>query len=162
MKQFIVFLLLTLALSSCYKKVHIETKKPSHFLSEDSLVLILTEIQMAEGAINYRRIEHLPNNNARERYYTYVFKKFKVTPFDLKENLDYYNGNPEKMIEIYDKVLANLLKLEGEIDLKLKIREQYIKDSLALVDTSLYVRKYIPRTDLQFFSNPYNWPILKK
>jgi len=146
---FSVFLLSTLA--SCYHEVKEKVALPERLLSEDSLIDVLTEVQLADGAVTYKRISHKKTGNEKEKYYAYIYKKYHLTPELLKQNLDYYNSNPDKMIAIYDKVLARLSQLESKINLEVKAEEKAKQDSLQAIDTTILIRKTVP---------PY-FPVLK-
>ncbi len=141
MKGFVFPLILLILLQSCYHENIPERKKPDRFLTEDSLVLVLADIQLAESAIEYRRENNIYKTNDPKRFYAYIYKKYNLTPETLKENLDYYNSDPDKMVGIYDKVMAVLTKQQVDIEIQKKLMEQHIKDSLAKIDTTHYVYK---------------------
>jgi len=136
---FPVFLLSVL--TSCYHEVKEKVAIPERLLSEDSLIDVLTEVQLADGAVTYKRISHKKAENEKEKYYAYIYKKYHLTPELLKQNVDYYNSNPDKMIAIYDKVLARLSQLEAKINLEVKIEEKAKQDSLQAIDTTIFIRK---------------------
>jgi hypothetical protein len=102
--------------------------------------MVLTHIQLADGAVEYQREHHHYKPNDNDRYYSYIYQKFHLTPKELKDNLDYYNSDPVKMEQLYDKALALLTEIQGNLEVQQKIREQKIKDSLAKLDTNHYVR----------------------
>ncbi len=150
---FPVFLLSVL--TSCYHEVKEKVAIPEKLLSEDSLIAVLTEVQLANGAITYKRISHKKAENEKEKYYAYIYTKYHLTPKQLKQNIDYYNTNPDKMIAIYDKVLARLSQLEAKINLEIKAKEKAKTDSLQAIDTTILVRKTVP----PYFTNikPFIW-----
>ncbi len=131
-------------LTSCYHEVKDTVSKPDRLLSEDSLVEVLTEVQLADGAITYKRISHKKAGNDKEKYYAYIYQKYHLTPLLLKQNVDYYNTDPDKMIAIYDKVLAKLSQLEANINMEIKKEAKAKEDSLQAIDTTIYVRKSMP------------------
>jgi len=61
----------------------------------------------------------------------------------LEENVKYYNSDPDKMAAIYDRVLANLSKLEGKLTLMKNEIEKRRMDSINAIDTTVYVRSHI-------------------
>ena len=144
MKRIFFSLIFIGLLSSCYHEVNSEVKVPDRLLSNDSIVIVLTEIQLIEGALTHKRFLHDLTKDKKEQYYAYIYRKFNLTPELLKENLDYYNSNPDQMIAIYDKVLENLSKLQAELTFEIKRVEKVKEDSILLSDTTIYVRKNIP------------------
>ncbi len=137
-----LFLLATI--TACYHEVSEKVVAPKRLLPEDSLVRVLTEIQLADGAITYKRISHKKVGDEKEKYYAVIYKKYNLTPELLKDNINYYNNDPDKMVEIYDKVLARLSQLEAKINLEVKEkeREKARQDSIrAALDTNIFVLK---------------------
>ena len=149
MKQLLVSLLFIVLLGSCYHEVKQEPVKPERLLSEDSMVIVLTEIQLADGALTLMNYNHITKTDEKKRYYAYIYKKFNLTPELLKQNIEYYNTDPAKMIAIYDKVLEKLSFLQGELTIELKKEEKARQDSINSVDTTVYVRSSMSgyRTD---------------
>ncbi len=128
-------------LTSCYHEVKEKAALPKRLIPEDSLILILTEIQLADGAVTYKRISHKKVKNEKEKYYAFIYKKYHLTPEILKDNVTYYNSSPEKMVFIYDRVLARLSQLEAEINLEVKEKEKARQDSINALDKTIYVKK---------------------
>ncbi len=141
-KLFLSFLVIGL-LSSCYHEVKKQVKKPLRLLPEDSLVMVLTEVQITDGALTHQRISHKKIKGSKEKYYAYIYKKFDLTPELLEENVKYYNSDPDKMAAIYDRVLANLSKLEGKLTLMKNEIEKKRMDSINAIDTTVYVRSHV-------------------
>ncbi|MCF6171917.1 MAG: DUF4296 domain-containing protein [Bacteroidales bacterium] len=115
MRYRFTFLLLVPLLLSCYHENQPEISPPDHLLSEKEMVNILTDVQLAEGAITYRRTRRIEQQNFRESAYKQVFSTYGINAKILNENLNYYNNNPEKMEQVYDKVLAKLSRIQGQL-----------------------------------------------
>lgn len=143
MKKLFLSLLVIGLLSSCYHEVKDQVKKPSRLLPEDSLVLVLTEVQIADGALTHQRISHKKIKGSKEKYYAIIYKKFDLTPKLLEENIKYYNSDPDKMAAIYDQVLENLSKLEGKLTLMKNEIEKRRMDSINAIDTTVYVGSHV-------------------
>jgi len=141
-RAFFSFLIIGL-LTSCYHEAAEEVVIPQRLLPEDSLVTVLTEVQLAEGAITYNRISHKKVKDDKEKYYAFIYRKFNLTPELLKENIDYYNSDPERMVAIYDKVLARLSELQAVLSVELKKKEKAKEDSINSIDTTIYIRKVV-------------------
>ena len=62
------------------------------------------------------------------------------------------------MEKIYDKSLAILMEAQTKFEVLKKVREQQIKDSLAQVDTTHYVRKIVKLKKKQEFNLKKVWP----
>ncbi len=144
MKRLLFPLLLFGLFSSCYHEVKIEPEKPGRLLLEDSMVIVLTETQLADGALTLLKYNHAQKSKEKERYYAYIYKKFNLTPEILKKNIEYYNADPEKMIAIYDRVLEKLSVMQAEYSLKLKKLEKEKQDSINSIDTTFFVKKSLP------------------
>jgi len=112
----ISFLLLLPLLFSCYHVNKLEIVAPDHLLSEDEMVSILTDVQIAEAALIYRRTHRIEQQGFREAAYQKIFSNYGITAKILNENINYYNNDPEKMEVIYEKVLAKLSRMQGEIE----------------------------------------------
>ena len=89
MRGFIFPVILLILFQSCYHENKPDRKKPVRFLTEDSLVLVLADIELAESAIEYRRENNMYKTNDTRRFYAYIYKKYNLTPETLKKNLDY-------------------------------------------------------------------------
>jgi hypothetical protein len=111
----ILFILLLPVFFSCYHENQPEVTVPEQLLSEDEMVLIITDIQLAEGALTYRRTRRVEQQGFRESAYKKIFSNYGITAKILNENVNYYNSDPERMELIYEKVLANLSRMEGEL-----------------------------------------------
>jgi hypothetical protein len=152
-----VLLLFVLLITGCYNENKPDTGVPERLLPEDTMVMVLTEIHLAEGAINIRYLNYANNLKDRRRFYAYIYDKFNLTPKILKENLDYYNSNPPKMVKIYENVLARLTEIQGNLETEKRLQEERIKDSLANIDTNKYVRRHI-KTVKKPFDIKKIWP----
>jgi hypothetical protein len=101
--------------TSCYHENKPETAKPEHLLSRKEMVQVITDLQIAEGAISYHRMNKTLTDEMSTRYYQMIFDEYHITHRILKDNLRYYNASPEKMEKIMEDVLANLSKLQAEV-----------------------------------------------
>jgi hypothetical protein len=118
-KYFLPTLLSFILVTSCYKNHKEVSPTPEFLISKQQIVEILTNIQLIEGESVLKRdqlkdVRYTESKNTRE-----VYKAFGITPNQLVENLDYYQDQPEMMVEIYDEVLANLSKLQAEVKINL-------------------------------------------
>lgn len=100
----IAILSVTLLMASCEEKT--EVTPPSVLLSEQQMTEVMTDVQILENAINYRRGKNIKVSNLKSRGFDAVFSHYGITDSIFLENLDYYNSNPEKMKTIMDSVNA--------------------------------------------------------
>lgn len=103
------------------------------------MVDILTDLQLAEGIITYRRIEKLTANDYGQAVYTKVIDEHQLSREQLQENIDFYNDSPKLMEKIYDEVLTRLNKMQAEIMLMATQQDSLSKiltDSIQKLDSS--------------------------
>jgi hypothetical protein len=134
----LLFFLITLF--SCYHENKEVISEPHKLLSKEQMVDILTDLQLSEGILTYRRIEKLPVKNYGESLYSKVIEEHHLTREQLQENIDYYNNNPKVMEKIYDEVLARLNKMQTELSLqaaKLDSIQKFKSDSIRIHDSIL-------------------------
>lgn len=94
-----------LILMSCNDK-KTEATAPSVLLSEQQMIDVITDVQIIEQAINYRRGKNIKTNNLKTKGFEAIFSHHGITDSIFLENLDYYNNNPEIMKGIMDSVNA--------------------------------------------------------
>ena len=123
-KYFFSLSLIVILLSGCYHENKVNPDKPETFLSFDKMTEILTDIQLAEGIIVHNRSVHTNmDNEYKDSLYTQIFRHYGITVAIFKENVNYYNSDPAKMEDIYEVVLANLSKMQSEIERDTVIEE---------------------------------------
>ena len=88
-----------------------EANIPPNILSDHSMVPIMVDIHVVEGARNGALI--LGDTNGIEDYYDKIYRKHHITEQQFKESFDFYSSNPDIFIPIYEKVLDSL-KRNGE------------------------------------------------
>ena len=159
MKNLLLSILFIGLLNSCYHEVRNKVSVPDRLLSEDSLVMVLTEIQIAEGALTYKRISHIKTTDEKERYYALIYQKYNLSPELVKQNINYYNSNADQMISIYDKVLEHLSKLEGDLTIQKKLEEKAKEDSLKSIDTTIYIRSSLLPAEKDSLEKELPWHI---
>lgn len=85
---------------------------PNLLLSESQMVEIMTDVQILENAINYRRGKNISTNNLKTKGYEALFEHYGITDSVFFENIDYYNDNPVMMKRVMDSVNAKLQKMK--------------------------------------------------
>lgn len=101
----ILALTVLLLLMSCSDK-KTEVTAPSVLLSEQQMIEVVTDVQIIEQAINYRRGKNIRTTNLKTKGFDAVFSHYGITDSIFYESLDYYNNYPETMKGIMDSVNA--------------------------------------------------------
>lgn len=115
----LILLLIIIGLSSCYTENKSIIKAPESLMSEELVIEILTDLQLAEGIISHSRLGKTSiKREFKDSIYQVVFDHYEITAEQLNENLDYYNHDLEHMEKMYEQVLTNLSKYESEIMLE--------------------------------------------
>lgn len=100
-----------LLLMSCSDK-KTEVTAPSVLLSEQQMIEVITDVQIIEQAINYRRGKNIKTINLKTKGFDAVFSHYGITDSIFYDNLDYYNSNPETMKVIMDSVNVYFEKMK--------------------------------------------------
>lgn len=114
MKKSGLLLLLVAVLTSCYNINESIVTKPDPLFSEEKMIKIITDIQLVEAGFT------ISENRKTERkqkpiYYQKVFDNYGVTLGQFRENMIYYQASPKVMEDIYEKVLANLIRIQNDV-----------------------------------------------
>jgi len=118
--------------SSCYTENKPSAIIPNNLFSETKMIAVMTDVQIVEGALTYKRTKTKNIKNYKEPYYNQIFIEYNITANDLKQNLNYYNSDPELMEKIIDQVLENLNQIQGQLEKK--IAEEKIADSIRMIE----------------------------
>jgi len=88
--------------------------KPNGVLSESKMAIVLTEMHKTDATMNEKGLVY-GRYYQKAPYYTFIFKKFKITQAQFDSSLVWYSKNPRVFSNIYDKVLVNLTGLQKEV-----------------------------------------------
>ena len=109
----ILFGVVLLLLFSCGSEKKKNT--PSVLLSEPQMVDVMTDVQIMENIISYKK-----NINQKTAYlkiigYDTLFAHHGITDSIFKENLTYYNNvEPQTLMRIMDSVETRLAKMKNQ------------------------------------------------
>lgn len=119
--HFIYIMLLMLAVIACKPESQSGVATPQKMLSEKEMLDILTEVQIANAAVE-RKAGANPDLKQKQRqvYLTAIFEKFKVEPTLFYENYNYYSSRPELMDTIY-------AQMKGILEKKVPIEEERMR-----------------------------------
>ena len=137
MTKLIIAFISIFILSSCYHVNESENVVPDVLISKTQMVEILTEIQITEAGFSLNK-NRVKAKELKPEYYDKILLQYGITIAQLKENIDYYHESPEVLEDIYDKVLANLSKIESDVLIeKEELEKKRIADSISMVTDSL-------------------------
>jgi len=120
-KYFFISLLIALVIFSCKKKDNNNnaSSRSADIVSYEEMKSILTDILFTEAAL----VNEQPRYNDKinyytKRYYSYVFKKHKITKEQFQKSYTYYasdiDGMNKMMTEIIDELSQNQSKVKKE------------------------------------------------
>jgi Domain of unknown function (DUF4296) len=100
----IVFILSVLI--SCSKK---EVEVPDDVIPRDSMIVILSEIHLAEATIQVLNVDLNDSTKiASFGLYRHIFSKHNITQELFKKSFDFYRTEPTYFHAMYDEVLTRL------------------------------------------------------
>lgn len=96
-----------------------EESVPAGIICRDSMVMILTDIHIAEAALQLRDLGR--NDTTRmEAYgrYRYIFEKYGVKRTDFNESFTWYRNKPHLFHAMYDQVIdrLNVMQARGQVE----------------------------------------------
>lgn len=102
-----------LLLGSCMPEGLEEESKPAYFLPQDSMVELMVDIHLLEGA----RIgkETIGDSLPIHAHYENVWEKHGIRKARYDSNFLFYSRNALLMDEVYEQVLERLSRLESAV-----------------------------------------------
>jgi len=105
-----------------------EKALPSVFLTEPQMVEVMTDVQVMESVISYKRSVNGKTAYLKTRGFDTIFAHYGITDSIFKENYDYYLEDPLTMKRIMDSVVARLNVMKNYTD-------SIAADTIAATDT---------------------------
>jgi hypothetical protein len=115
MVRYLYIIILIFIACGCYQNEPEPTFEKSLVLPRDSMVILLTDLQLADGAVNIRSKQGKPKVEYASSYTNQVLEKHGVSREAFLESMRYYSYNIEELDKIYEEVINRLGKLESEI-----------------------------------------------
>lgn len=103
---------LFLAMFSCAKKDDLNL--PVILLNEQKMVDVMTDAQIVEADLNYRKSMGEDIVKIREDYYDQLFKHYGLSDRIFSENIVYYTEHPAKMELVMEQVVKRLVDEQNE------------------------------------------------
>jgi hypothetical protein len=88
--------------------------RPDDVLDHDKFVLVMTDVQLLEATSRKKLIRDGDPKERTAQFYKQLFDKHEITEEEFKRSYLWWNSEPELMVEVYEKVLENLSRLEEE------------------------------------------------
>lgn len=110
---FICILSLSLFLFADCRSHSTEAVPPSTVLSKDSMLSVLTDLQLLEAGIDLGLVPITGALIQPEKLYV-VFKKHGISRGCYDSSLVFYSAHPELLSKIYEKLISDLSKKQAE------------------------------------------------
>jgi hypothetical protein len=112
MKVYIVLLVAVFCVASC-------ARPKGKVLPKDKMVPVLVEIQLAEAEAN--NMNPLEGGKSLKviSEYDRIFTKYNIQPEDFYSSFEYYKSKPALMDSLYQDVLTELARQEGDLNNKI-------------------------------------------
>lgn len=104
----LLFLLFIWFFISCNENENVSPVSPQ-ILGKEKMTAILVDIHIAESAIKLK-----VDSAYAEKTFHKIFSKHSVTKEQYEQSLKFYVDNPEMLNEIYENVLSEISRMQGE------------------------------------------------
>lgn len=81
-------------------------KKPPIPMSEEKLVSVLLDAHTAEAALSY--LYGAKRDTFADQYYAEIYSIHKITEEEFRQSIRALRNNPQYMLEVYTRLLAEL------------------------------------------------------
>ena len=115
MKYFLVITLIFFLFSCKNNDTEDLVSVPHNIIPTGQMVDIITDIQLVESTLTYKRKSGQNYKDYVNFYYDYIFEKYDITPEKFEESLDYYENHLKQFEKIYEEVIAKLNEKQKEI-----------------------------------------------
>ncbi len=111
-KKYIYGLFLAILVVSCSTpKVEI----PKMVIDKEKMVSILTDLHLAEAAGTLNFTNKDTSKLIAANYNEFIFKNHNTTKVEFMKSYNYYVSHPEELNSVYDGVLMELSKMQGNL-----------------------------------------------
>ena len=95
---------------------------PERLLNESEMIDIMTDVQIIEADINYRKTQVREEGaqpqefrNLTQSYYDQLYEHYGITDSIFSQNLRYYTERPDMLERIMDSVTQRLLREQAAL-----------------------------------------------
>lgn len=114
-----IFLFLLLIMFSCNQKK--QSTEPilnsSEIIPTEEMTKIMEDVMLVEGVmgmgVSEQKFKDYPYYSSH--YYNFILKKHNITSNQLRESINYYASDSEKMLKIMQDVLNNLSEKQSKV-----------------------------------------------
>lgn len=96
-------------LFSCGEK---KEEIPSDVISEEKMITIMTEIELTQALIKLKA--SVQDTINEKQLYDEVYTEFDISEEMFNKSVEYYCEDPNKIKDMYNKVIENLTKKQSE------------------------------------------------
>ena len=116
MAKYFPYFMLALILSACYHDAPEPSFNMELVLPQDSMVVLLTDLQLVDGAVNLKSRSGQRQSDYANAYTEQVLEKHGVSNEQFTESIRYYSYYIEELDKIYEEVIIRLGKIESEVN----------------------------------------------
>ncbi len=111
-----IIVFMVFIISSCSPKQEISSKKnPKGIIQPDTMVVILTDLQLAEAKLHILERDGKLTDSLTNEIFRTIFIKHNITKIELQKSTAFYEENLGVYEEIYSKVITRLSQLQTEL-----------------------------------------------
>ncbi|MCK4661745.1 MAG: DUF4296 domain-containing protein [Bacteroidales bacterium] len=100
---------------------------PEDIIPRDSMISLMVDIHLADGILSVKKFNSHKHKYQIESYYAYILQKHSYTREQYDSSVVFYSNYPEEYDIMYEEVLTELSKMEGEIVKLRAIQDSIIK-----------------------------------
>ncbi len=101
-----------------------EEEVPQEMIQPEQMKEVLIDLHLAEAWKERRKMAEDTALIFIKSQYEEIFKMHDITRPDFEQSLDYYERHPDFMDEIYQEVINEMSRREGELKAKKKKKHQ--------------------------------------
>lgn len=107
------FLAITISifLFSCGNEKEKTIPIPADILPKEKMAMVITDIHLAEAEAN---LKLSPDTSSEKLNFQSIFEKNKIAKDQYKKSIAFYIDHPELLNEVYENVLNELSRMQGE------------------------------------------------
>jgi hypothetical protein len=89
-------------------------KIPREVIPPDSMVLILTDMQITESILREYQRTGREDEKRNQKYYRQVFEKYNLSNERLQLSVAFYEKNPDIYYQIYTDIVSLMTRIQSE------------------------------------------------